>query len=125
MHDVVEVREEVCVGGHVLAPLHDPTDQLVGVELPLLVALRQHGRLGAARTTRASYTITWPISIVHFKCTLPTTKVWSHLEMPLFKEKHCFSLNKDNINQKYSLDNVNVVNYYSSCKWLIFNSISM
>ena len=50
VHDVVEVREEVCVGGHVLAPLHDPADQLVGVELPLLVALRQHGRLEATHT---------------------------------------------------------------------------
>lgn len=45
MHDVVEVCEEVGVRGDILPSLHDPADQLIGVELPLLVALRQHGGL--------------------------------------------------------------------------------
>ena len=42
------------------------------------------------------------------------SKVWGHLEMSLFlKEKHIFcSLKKHQIDQKYSLDIVNVVNDY-------------
>lgn len=46
MHDVVKVCEKVCVWGNILPPLHDPADQLVGMELPLLVTLCQHGGLG-------------------------------------------------------------------------------
>ena len=46
MHDVVEVCEEVGVGRHILPPLHDLADQLVGMKLPLLIAIRQHGGLG-------------------------------------------------------------------------------
>lgn len=45
VHDVVEVCEEVRVGRYVLPPLHDLTDELVGVQLPLFVPLSQHGRL--------------------------------------------------------------------------------
>lgn len=46
VHDVVEVCEKVCVWGNILSPLHDPADQLVGMKLPLLVTLHQHGGLG-------------------------------------------------------------------------------
>lgn len=49
VHDVVEVCEKVCVWGNILPPLHDPADQLVGMKLPLLVSLRQHG--GLAKNT--------------------------------------------------------------------------
>jgi len=52
------------------------------------------------------------------------SKVWGHLEMSLFfKEKHCF-FNKDNINKKYTLYIVNVVNDYSRWKRLVSNEIS-
>jgi len=46
------------------------------------------------------------------------SKVWGHLEMSLFfKEKHCF-VNKDNINHKYPLYIVNVVN--DSSRWNVW-----
>jgi len=52
------------------------------------------------------------------------SKVWGHLEMSLFFiEKHSF-FNKDNINQKYTLYIVNVVNDYSRWKCLVSNEIS-
>jgi hypothetical protein len=49
------------------------------------------------------------------------SKVWGHLEMSLFlKEKHVFlSIKKHQIDQKYSVDMVNVVNDYCSWKQLI------
>jgi len=51
-------------------------------------------------------------------------KVWGLLEMSLFfKVKHCF-FNKDNINHKYPLYIVNVVNDYSRWKCLVSNEIS-
>jgi len=56
---------------------------------------------------------------VHYR-----SKVWGHLELSLFfKEKHCF-FNKDNINQKYTLYIVNVVNDYSRWKRLVSHEIS-
>lgn len=45
VHDVVEVCEKVCVWGNILPPLHDPADQFIGMKLPLLVTLCQHGGL--------------------------------------------------------------------------------
>lgn len=57
VHDVVEVREKVCVWRNILPPLHDPADQLVGMKLPLLVTLRQHGGLEKnEQTNKISYT---------------------------------------------------------------------
>lgn len=47
MHDVVKMCEEICVWGDVLAPLHDPADQLVGMKFTLLISLWQHGGLQA------------------------------------------------------------------------------
>ena len=55
---------------------------------------------------------------VHYR-----SKVWGHLEISLFlKEKHIFC--PDQIDQKYSVDIVNVVNDYCSWKLWIFNGIS-
>ena len=55
------------------------------------------------------------------------SKVWGHLEMSLFlKEKHIFHpLKWHQIDQRYSVDIVNVVNYYCSWKCLIFYGISI
>lgn len=56
MHDVVKVCEKVCVWGNILPSLHDPADQLVGMELPLLVTLCQHGGLrGKTHTQKYTY----------------------------------------------------------------------
>lgn len=55
VHDVVEVHEKVCVWGHILPPLHDSANQLVGVKFPLLVALRQHGCLGRKKEPNCSH----------------------------------------------------------------------
>jgi len=62
----------------------------------------------------------WKIIIyIHYR-----SKVWGNLEMSLFfKEKHSF-FNKGNINQKYTVYIVNVVNDYSRWKRLISNEIS-
>lgn len=52
MHDVVKMGEEVRVWGDILAPLHDPADQLVGVKFTLLITFWQHGGL---QTLQHSY----------------------------------------------------------------------
>ena len=54
------------------------------------------------------------------------SKVWGHLEMSLFlKEKLFFCpLKRHQIDQKYSVDIVNVVNDYCSWKRLILYGIS-
>jgi hypothetical protein len=55
-----------------------------------------------------------------------SSKVWGHLEMSLFlKEKHIFCpLNEHQIDRKYRVDIVNVVNDCCIWKQLIFNGIS-
>ena len=57
-------------------------------------------------------------SYIHYR-----SKDWGHLEMSLFKEIILILILI--VNQKYSLDIVNLVNDYSSCKEMILNSISM
>jgi hypothetical protein len=58
---------------------------------------------------------------VHYR-----SKVWGQLEMSLFvKEKHIFCpLKYHKIDQKYSVDIVNVVNDYCKWKLIIFYGIS-
>lgn len=54
VHDVVEVCKEVCVWGNILPSLHDPADEFVGMKLPLLITLRQHGGLKQDRGQKQS-----------------------------------------------------------------------
>ena len=53
------------------------------------------------------------------------SKVWGHLEIIIFERKaHFCPLKLHQIDQKYSVDIVNVVNDCCSWKWLIFYGTS-